>query len=98
MILDLIYEEQDLLLVGHRDGFVSRVSIAALADSFGAADRIGEAVKLAMGAVINRPVRDAGGHALGTASAFKDGADVLDHTPDRTRYRRIIDYKLRWTP
>tara|TARA_R110000868_G_scaffold27661_22_gene104682 strand:+ start:1878 stop:2288 length:411 start_codon:yes stop_codon:yes gene_type:complete len=92
----LVFEDQDTVLQGHRDGFNSRVSFACVAASLQAADGIAEAIKAAMSKVVNVVVMDGDGEPLATATAFKEGTDFSDFTDDRTVFRRVLDYNLRW--
>lgn len=94
--VSLVFEEQDTVLAGHRDGYTSRVSFACVADAVQVADAIGEAVKAAMAEVINVEVLYDAGDLVAFVTAWKEGTDLIDFTDDRKIFRRIIDYRMRW--
>lgn len=100
IVVNLVGEEQDVLLAGARDGFFSLVSISCIASTATAADELGEAVKDMMSEVMHTSVvTDASPpDEIDTATAYKDGADILDYTDDRKTFRRLFDYRLRWVP
>lgn len=95
--VSLVWEEQESVLAAHRDTFISRVSFACVANSLALADTIGEAVKGAMTDVVNVAVLNATGESIGDATAWKDGTDMTDFTDDRSVFRRLLDFRLRWS-
>lgn len=97
--VSLISEEQEDILAGHTDGYQSRVSIACHATHYSVADAMGEEVKACMSEVVNTPVYndESPAELLATVTAWKATTDLIDHDDARTIFRRIMDYKLRWT-
>ncbi len=98
VVASLVYEAQDRVLQGQRDGYSSRVSVHCVADKPEAADRLGELVKQALSCVIHQTVSDGASQPMAVATVLKDGTDLLDFNDDRTVFRRLLDYSIRWTP
>ncbi|HEV7344556.1 MAG TPA: DUF3168 domain-containing protein [Devosia sp.] len=94
--VSLVWEEQETILAGHLDAYTSRVSFACVAASLSAADAIAEAIKDAMSGVVNTNVLDGQGQRMATVTAWKEGTDMTDYTEDRTVFRRLLDYRMRW--
>ncbi|HEY4200047.1 MAG TPA: DUF3168 domain-containing protein [Devosiaceae bacterium] len=99
IVVGLVHEEQDFLLAGASGCFFSRVEIQCVASTGPEADAIGEAVKACMTTVLNATVMSGGDNPveIGTATAWKEGTDLLDFTDDRAVFRRLLDYRLHWT-
>lgn len=98
LVVSLVYESQDVVLDGQRDGYSSRVSVHCVADKPEAADRLGELVKRALSCVIHQTVNDGASQPMAVATVLKNGTDLLDFNDDRTVFRRLLDYDFRWTP
>lgn len=98
VVVSLVYESQDVVLEGQRDGYSSRVSVHCIAEKPEAADRLGELVKRALSSVIHQTVADGASQPMAVATVLKDGTDLLDFNDDRTVFRRLLDYSIRWIP
>ncbi len=98
IVVSLISEEQETILAGHQDAYVSRVSIACHGQYYNIADAIGEQVKEAMALAIHKPVfnDESPAEEIATVTAWKATTDLVDHDEERTIFRRIMDYRIRW--
>lgn len=98
-VVSLIHEDGDVTLNGHGAGFFARVSVECKAPSVPQAVNMGEAVKAAL-TLINEPVFSSAVPPveIGTVTCWKEGTDITDYTPDRSIYRRVLDFRVRWTP
>lgn len=98
IVCSLIYEDQDVTLEGHQDGYDSRVSVECVASSVTNAVELGETVKSAL-SIAHHPVLsdDIPAEELGRVTLFKEGTDVTDYTQDRSTFRRFVDFRMRWT-
>lgn len=95
-----LHEDQDVTLSGHRQAFTNRVSVECFAADVATADGLGEAVKSALEvAHIELLDDDASPPDVVARVDFivKDGADILDFSEDRRVFRRVIDFRMRWT-
>jgi len=99
IVVNVLHEDGDVTLNGHKAGFFARVSVHCIARNAPSAIHLGEAVKAAL-TLINEPVLSGGTppEPIGTVTCWKEGTDVTDYTPDHTVFRRIIDFRVRWTP
>lgn len=98
IVVSLVHEDADVVLEGHRNGFFSRVSVQCKAADVSAAIDIGEAVKSAL-AIVNEPVYSGATPPveIGTITCWKEGTDITDYGDDRSVFRRLLDYRVRWT-
>lgn len=85
-----ISEGADYVISGPSGAFDARVEVASHGRTFASSDGLGETVKDALMSVVNLV------DALGTATIWKTPSDVSDFSRDRTLYRRIQDYRVRW--
>lgn len=98
IVVSMIHEDQDVVLAGQREGYEAGVSIACHDATAGAADRLGEAVKSALGSIIEQTINDSTSTAFAVATIWKDGTDLTDYADDLSVFRRVIDFAVRWRP
>jgi hypothetical protein len=97
IVVNLIAEDQNVVLNGSQNSYASRVSVACHAGTATAANALGEAVKSCLGGVINAAVDIGESPALEIgATILKAGTDLTDYSDDRTVFRRILDFNVRW--
>jgi hypothetical protein len=98
LVVSLVSEEDEQMLSGAGGYPESRVSVECIADTATAADALGEAVKGALGDVTHRTVGeiDASPSLAVTATVYKAGADITDAADDRSVFRRVLDFMVRW--
>jgi hypothetical protein len=96
VVVNVIHEDQDFVLEGANPAFLARLSIACHGADAASMDALGEHVKTTLEAVINRTLVDSLGHAWAGAKCWKEGTDVSDFSDDRTVFRRIMDWRIRW--
>ncbi len=97
VVLGMSGERDEQILVGAGRYPETRATVACIATTPTAAIELGETVKRAI-EDINSAVVDNDSPAAFRfeATIFKDGADVTDHSDDRTIFRRVIDFRVRW--
>jgi hypothetical protein len=98
LVVSLVSELDEQMLAGAGVYPEARVSIACVAKSAAEADAIGEAVKLAIQDTTNAPITD-GESPPGfsaTATIMKEATDFQDHSDDRSVFRRVMDFSVRW--
>lgn len=88
--VSVVAEEDSQMLEGAGRFYDALVSVAGHAASAADADELAEAIKTAIEDVTNEVVDEK------TATVLKAGADVMDHSDDRSIYRRTVDYRVRW--
>lgn len=96
VVVTVVHEAQDFVLEGANPAFLARLSIACHAADAVGMDALGEQVKNALETVINRALGDASGLPADGATCWKEGTDVTDFSDDRTVFRRIMDWRMRW--
>lgn len=98
IVLTLIHESQDIVLDGANPGFFSRITVACHGSTPAAAEVIAEEVKGILEATVNLMLTDGSSPPVQWAGAtfFKEGTDLHDYSDDRTVFRRIMDWRLRW--
>lgn len=98
IMVSLVSEEQDIDLSGHKDGYESRVTIACHAEHYAIADAMGEEVKACLAQAIHLPVYgdESPPNLIATVTAWKTTTDLIDHDDERTLFRRIMDFRIRW--
>jgi len=100
VVVNLIGETDEQMLSGAGRMYETRLEIACVAGSITAANALGEAVKTALEDLTNHSVIGAGDPPadLGRVNTWKTGADVTDWSDDRSSFRRLMDFGLRWRP
>lgn len=101
VIARTIAEDDEQILSGAARYYESRVEVQVIADSATTADAIGEVVKTALEDVTAMTVLDdasPAGTIATSVTIVKAGADVSDHSADRTVFRRVLDFTVRWRP
>lgn len=98
LVIRSVYEDQDIVLAGARQGFENRMSVECIAASAGAAQDLGEAVKAALESVIHHSILsdESPPTVEAKATCWKEGTDILDFTEEPEIFRRIIDFRMRW--
>src|SRR5690606_16975755 len=99
VVVTCVYEDQDIVLAGPRRGYMARIEVSCVGASVAEADELAEAVKDAL-EIANAEIMSDDSPASVEARVnyiVKDGADVSDYSDDRTVFRRIADYRMRWT-
>lgn len=105
--VNLVSEQQDHVIEGAQPVFDSRVSVACHAETVDGVIHLGEAVKKALEGTILWEVDPPVSHHMpagvpapttwyGSATICKAGSDVTDWNEDRTVFRRILDWRVRW--
>lgn len=99
LVIHSVYEDQDIVLAGARQGFENRMSVECIAGSAGAAHDLGEAVKSALQCIIHQPLYsdDSPPVLEAVATIWKEGSDSSDFTEEPRVFRRIVDFRMRWT-
>jgi hypothetical protein len=92
--VSLINEDVDYILAGATSGRESRLEVACHAWSFTAVDALAEAIIAALVGIVNQTV---GPEDIGPATILKQGTDVADFSEDRRVYRRLMDFRVRWS-
>ncbi len=95
VVTTLVHEAQDFVIEGANHAFFARIQIAAHGDSPAKADELAEIVKEVLEITVNRTVSEAGIPWAG-ATFWKEGTDLHDYSDDRSVFRRITDWRLRW--
>jgi hypothetical protein len=98
LVVTLLSEEDAQMLDGAGGYPESRVSVECIADTATAADALGEAVKGALEDVTNQVVGeiDSSPSLAVVATVYKAGADITDAADDRSVFRRVLDFMVRW--
>lgn len=91
VVVTLIHEEQEFVTAGATQAFTARLSTACLASDAAGMDLLAETVKSTLKSIVQHDLAD------DTRVTFwKEGTDVSDWTDDRSTYRRILDWRMRW--
>lgn len=90
-----VYEGQEVVLRGAAPKFETRVSVSIFTADAIECDRLAEAVKNTLGYVVHQRV-GSGTTAFRDVSILKTGGDIFDYNDERTAYRRVIDFMVRW--
>ena len=98
IVVNLVSEQQDHVIEGAQPVFDSRVSVACHGATPDEANDLGEAVKRCLEGVISWEVEngDSPPGIWGTATIWKAGSDMTDFNEQRTVFRRVIDWRVRW--
>jgi len=97
VIVACIWEAQDFALAGAADAFDARFSLACNARSAADADGLAEAIKRVLEGIRRREITTgAPAASLGVLTCWKEGTDTMDYSDDRTVFRRIMDWRVRW--
>jgi hypothetical protein len=94
IVVTMVNEDSEYALIGATGGRQSRVEVACHASSFGAVELLAEAVIGAAEAVIHETV---GAEELGPVTMYKQGTDLADISEDRSVFRRLMDFVVRWS-
>lgn len=99
LVIHSVYEDQDIVLAGPRQGFENRMSVECIAGSAGAAHDLGEAVKAALQCIVHQPLYsdDSPPEVEAVATIWKEGSDSSDFTEEPRVFRRIVDFRMRWS-
>lgn len=90
VVVRLVAETDAELLAGAGRWPESRVQVESLASTATGADVLGEAIVAALGDLTHRSV------GARVVTAWRAGSDFADHAADRSVFRRVTDYMLRW--
>jgi hypothetical protein len=96
VVVSVIHEAQDIVLEGANPAFVARLSIACHGADAAGMDAVGEQVKGILETVVNRTLIDTSGQPTAGATFWKEGSDISDFSEDRSVFRRIMDWRMRW--
>lgn len=97
-VISLIHEAQDFVIEGANPAFTSRISVACHGPTPAAAEELAEEVKSILETILNHTLMDGSSPPIPWAGAtfWKEGTDIHDFSDDRTVFRRIMDWRLRW--
>jgi hypothetical protein len=90
IVVHLISENDTQMVDGPALWAESRVSVECRANSASSALDLGQVVVTAIGGTTNASL------AGKTATIWQSGSDYSDYSDDRTVFRRIVDFTLRW--
>lgn len=90
LIINLIHESDEALLSGAAHYAEARISIECRASRGSQVNKLGEAVKACLTAIVQAQVA---GHE---ATFFKEGTDVTGYRDDVGVAQRTLDFYLRW--
>lgn len=90
VVVGLAAEEDEQLLAGAAKLYKGRVQVDCVAADGNNADLLGEAVKAALEDVVKASI------AGKTVDSEKDGIDFTQVSDDRTAFRRVIGFYIRW--
>lgn len=99
VVVRVLSEDAGYVIAGDTGAFDNRVEVACHGRTFAQSDAIGEAVKAALINNVNRAVSYGDGSppdVIGIATTWKAPGDVSDFSRDRSVFRRIMDFRLRW--
>jgi hypothetical protein len=98
IVATLLAENDAQLLAGAARYADARVEVQCIAASATDADRLGEAVKEALEDITKRTFFDNASPPAPWAAAdiTKEGADLIDASDDRSIFRRVMDFSVRW--
>ncbi len=91
VLVSLIGENEDQLINGASGYYESRVLVSCVCKDPTSANALGEAVKAALGDITKQTIGSAT-----SVDVMKDGADFTDHSDDRSVFRRVLDFTVRW--
>jgi hypothetical protein len=91
VLVSVIHEDQDLVIGGAVGAFTARVSLACHAATPAGVDTLAEAIKASLENVLHHQLDDGS-----EVTFWKEGTDVPDYSDDRTVFRRIFDWRMRW--
>lgn len=99
LVLNLAGGDDEQMLDGAGKYRAQRVSIEAISGNRAQANSLGDLIIDALGDVVKETVFGAGSPAPVIAvdvDVFEAGADLTDSSDDRSTFRRVIDFSVRW--